>query len=270
MENLYFRSEENEIAAKFLQDGYVIFPLDEAKNATLSLIRKEIFEFGKAHLNLSSVTENEFFDQTHKFVPKDKLNDFKLKVMALVASNFKHHPGIYHLAKTYLDYIVGNELCMQRGLNLSIQLPQDDSALLPLHTDVWSGNSPYEVVLWLPLVDCYRSKSMYVLPLQKSLNVIENFDIYKKLNAEDFYKKLEKDMVFLEVPKGHAVIFSHSILHGNRVNKEADTRWTFNIRFKSVMSPFGMKDLGETFIPINLRPITRIGFNYKLPDLGNA
>ena len=30
----------------------------------------------------------------------------------------------------------------------------DDSALLPVHSDVWSGCSPFEVVVCTPLVDC--------------------------------------------------------------------------------------------------------------------
>ena len=63
-----------------------------------------------------------------------------------------------------LETLVGNELAMQLRINLSIQLPCDDSSLLPVHSDVWSGDSPFEVVVWLPLVDCYGTKSMYILP----------------------------------------------------------------------------------------------------------
>ena len=66
--------------------------------------------------------------------------------------------------KPVLEALVGNELAMQLRINLSIQLPQDNSFLLPVHADVWSGDSPYEVVVWLPLVDCYRTKAMYLLP----------------------------------------------------------------------------------------------------------
>ena len=49
----------------------------------------------------------------------------------------------------FLDMIVGNELVMQKSINLSIQLPNDDSSLLPIHADVWSGDSPFEVVAWV-------------------------------------------------------------------------------------------------------------------------
>ena len=45
---------------------------------------------------------------------------------------------------------------MQKNLNLSIQCPNDNSSLLPIHFDVWSGDSPFEINLWVPLVDCYK------------------------------------------------------------------------------------------------------------------
>ena len=46
---------------------------------------------------------------------------------------------------------------MQNKINLSIQNPNDDSSLLNMHADTWSGDSPFEVVVWLPLVDTYKA-----------------------------------------------------------------------------------------------------------------
>ena len=67
-------------------------------------------------------------------------------------NNFRN---IFYLAKETLFNMVGNELAMQNNINLSIQFPDDVSSLLPLHiTDTWSGDSPFERVLWLPLVNC--------------------------------------------------------------------------------------------------------------------
>ena len=79
-------------------------------------------------------------------------------------SNYKDlRKNYYFIAKDILDKIVGNELAMQMRVNLSIQMPNDDSSLLPIHADTWSGDSAYEVVVWIPLVDCYDTKSMYIL-----------------------------------------------------------------------------------------------------------
>ncbi len=266
--NDFFTEAELSINQDFLKNGYVIFPLKLQPHSAVDALRNSIFSYAQKSLNLKETTNiDDFFNNTQNYVPVEKLNELKLGLMSLTSKDFAFHPSIYHMAKSHLDCIVGNEICMQRSLNLSVQLPNDESALLPLHTDVWSGNSPYEVVLWLPLVDCFKTKSMYVLPLDKSREVFQNFSKYQKMDAEELFNSLKNDLVFLEVPKGHAVLFSHSILHGNIVNSEKDTRWTYNIRFKSILSPFGTKDLGEAFIPISLRPATRIGYENIIPEI---
>ena len=56
---------------------------------------------------------------------------------------------------------------MQQKINLSIQFPNDSSSLLPFHSDTWAGDSPFETVVWLPLVNCKKTKSMYIVPPNK-------------------------------------------------------------------------------------------------------
>ena len=64
---------------------------------------------------------------------------------------------------------------MQLRVSLSIQLPGDDSSLLPVHADTWAGDSSFEVVVWLPLVDCYGTKTMYILPPDQSERLSQQF-----------------------------------------------------------------------------------------------
>ena len=52
---------------------------------------------------------------------------------------------------------------MQKKINLSIQLPKDKDSLLDLHSDIYAGESPFQVVVWIPLVDVYDTKSMFLL-----------------------------------------------------------------------------------------------------------
>ena len=82
----------------------------------------------------------------------------------------------YSLAESFIKSLVGNELVIQKRINLSIQLPNDDSSLLPVHADVWNGDSPFELVMWIPMVNCYNSKSMFILPFGRRKKNI------KKLN----------------------------------------------------------------------------------------
>ena len=54
-------------------------------------------------------------------------------------------------------------------------------------------------------------------------------------------------------------------MHGNLVNKSNETRWSFNCRFKSLMSPYDKKKIAETFLPISIMPDTRFVINYEEP-----
>jgi sporadic carbohydrate cluster 2OG-Fe(II) oxygenase len=163
----------------------------------------------------------------------------------------------YSLARNALSELVGNELAMQRSINLSIQLPNDSSSLLPIHCDTWSGDSPYEVVLWAPLVDCYGTKSMYFH---------KPGPIKLMADAEKLWESVKDEVTFMDVKYGEALIFTQNIMHGNRVNETNETRWSMNCRFKSLWSPYGDKKLGEFFLPLNIKPASRMGMDYEYPQ----
>ena len=80
---------------------------------------------------------------------------------------------------------------MQRSLGLSIQLPNDESSLLPLHSDAWSEDSPYEVVLWIPFVDYRRTKSMFLLPPAADRRWRERMAEFANAGVEALYRAVE-------------------------------------------------------------------------------
>ena len=69
----------------------------------------------------------------------------------------KYSDNYYMVAKEGLDILVGNEIAMQKKLNLSIQVPNDNESNLPMHSDIYAGESPFEVVVWIPLMDVKKS-----------------------------------------------------------------------------------------------------------------
>lgn len=261
---MFYEEHEQRIIEQFLATGYVIFPLESEQR--IECIREKIFSLTLPDgVDLAQESIREYLEYFHRVRPDIDLNAFRLTLIEGMAADSGLRADIYWTASKHLHWLVGNELAMQRACNLSIQQPGDESAILPLHTDVWSGNSPYEVVLWLPLVDCYRTKSMFLLPRGKSLQVCAEAEIFRDMSAEQLYRRVENDLIWLDVPFGHGVLFWHGLLHGNRVNCENETRWTINVRFKSLLSPYGTKEIGESFLPITPRPLTRIGYEYREP-----
>ncbi len=187
------------------------------------------------------------------------LNEMKLEAMARLNCSDKSRPGYYFLAKSLLNAIVGNELAMQKRFNLSVQVPNDEANLLPIHADSWAGDSPFQVVLWVPLTDCVRTQSMWILPPEHA----KSFRL--EGSSEEMFKRIESKVVFVPIEYGEVMVFNPNLPHGNVVNREATTRWSLNCRFKSVFSPYARKELGEHFEPITLRAASRIGLDYRFP-----
>lgn len=260
----FFLREDADIAEAFLQNGHLIRPAED--RAALERIQRFVADTAAARLGLDSPNDpTDFLDTIHERVRVEDLNDFRLAVFRTMNDQDWLRPAYFAVARSAVEAVVGNELCMQRRVNLSIQLPRDDSSLLPVHADVWSGDSPYEIVLWIPLVDCHDTKSMYFAAPDVDAGIQARFAEFDGKTAEDLWQQIEPHVTYLNVPFGHYLLFTQNIMHGNRVNAEPTTRWSMNCRFKSVMSPYADKRLGEFFEPITLRPATRLGLDYRLP-----
>ncbi len=258
---------EQAMADEFLTAGRVSRAVDD--RALLDRVQIHIAGLAAAHLGIGTVEDppkdpKAFLDGIHRHVDSQTLNDMRLAIIEnLNRENWLRH-AYFALAKSTLESLVGNELCMQRRINLSIQLPDDDSSLLATHADVWSGDSAFEVVVWLPLVDCFATKAMYLCQPEKDASVQARLSTFA--SAEEIFECIRDNIEWVSVDYGQVLIFDQTLMHGNRINREKATRWSMNCRFKSVLSPYADKKLGEFFEPISLKPVTRRGMSYKLPE----
>ena len=266
MNNLIFSPIELALHKKYLDQGFLIVDvesykrLDNIRDVILSLLEIEIDD--KQSKDKSNILNNYHSLKTNK-----RLNDTRLDIIKGFKKNKQFRVDLFNVVKNKILDLVGNELVMQKNVNLSIQLPGDQSSLLDIHADTWGGNSPFELVVWLPLVDCYNSKSMYILPkteynvFEKQLSSVQNPD------SEMIYQMCKKKIIFIKIKYGQVLLFNPMLPHGNRINLENETRWSLNFRFKNIFSPYGDKKLGEYYEPIIIRPCTQNGLDYKHPNL---
>jgi len=261
---MYLEKKEQIINNEYLKKGYIIKKVDNFKS--FQEINNIFFKILKKKLNCKLDYENILKD-THKLVSKNNLNNFRLSVIKKINENQKFKKLFYDICKPYVNSIVGNELAMQKNINLSIQNPQDDSSLLDVHSDTWAGDSSYEVVAWLPLVDCFSTKSMYIMSKQQTIKYSKIIFKNKNLNNLKMFNLIKKKIKWLKVDKGNVLIFNQNLIHGNHINKEKDTRWSLNCRFKSIFTPYSEKSIGEFFEPITLRPASKDGMMYNLPKI---
>src|SRR6266849_4860970 len=100
---------------------------------------------------------------------------------------------------------------MQNSINFSIQMPQDRTSLLDLHADVFAGETPYQVVQWLPLVDVKATKSMFILERPKSEKVVARLKDFSDGGMSALYEAVRPELVWLEIPYGNVLIFSPNV-----------------------------------------------------------
>ena len=226
------------LVTKFETNGYVIADVEHYNSLEL------ISSFFKKNFVNKFIKEKKIDEDLNKinnFVKPKSLNEFRISLFNKFNESEKLKKSYFNLATNLIENIVGNELAMQKRINISIQLPNDKSSLLPLHSDTWSGDSPFEVVLWLPLVDCYESKSMFILNQKKinKFNKLYNSPNNKK--ESDLYKNIKKDLEFVNIKFGQFLLFNQNLPHGNTINKTKETRVSMNCRFKGLFTPYSQK-----------------------------
>ncbi len=255
----FLSKEEISKSKKFQQNGFLISKIENKKS--LNYLKNLIVKNTKVILGKKNIDLN----QIHTFISPNDLNDFRLTLIDKINKDKNTRFHYFNSAREALYNLAGNELMMQKSINLSIQLPEDDSSLLPIHSDVWSGDSPHEINLWLPLVDCYKTKSMYILENKHIKKFNYEFKNKKIKNSKQIFNLVKNKIKWLKVDYGNFLIFNQALPHGNIVNQENETRWSMNCRFKSIFSPYGDKKIGEFFVPITTRPMTNIGLNFEFP-----
>jgi len=264
----YTSPAEDALTNEFLKNGYIIRPVDNLP--ALDALRNGVVKIICNHLGISMPGDDKkFLDTIHKEVAVEKLNDMRINVFSKMNSLSWFKPTYFHLAKSIVEAIVGNELVMQNKVNLSVQYPDDKSSLLNVHADTWSDESPFQVVVWLPLVDVSDTKSMYILDPEQNRTVGQKLQgIAKQGGADKLYEEYKDKFKWLEIPYGSVLVFSPNLLHGNVINKTPETRWSMNCRFKGLFAPYlsEEKKLGTFYSPITVKAVSRVGSNYKTPE----
>jgi len=262
----FMSEEELRLSDEMLKQGYVSRPVEDRES--MNKIRDFIAARAASELSLPSPDDPcHFLDHIGDHIAPDGLNDFRLAIINSLKEEKWFLPAYFKTVKKTVEILVGNELVMQRNPGLSIQLSNDDESLLPLHSDCWQGVSHYAVVVWLPLVDCFKTKSLFILSPDENKKILEKFGEFAEKGVEDIYQAAKDKVEFLDIPYGSFVIFTPTLMHGNRVNVEDTARWSLNLRFKSAFSPYMDKRIGEYYEPITLRPTTRFGLNFEFPNV---
>ena len=166
---------------------------------------------------------------------------------------------IYNAFQDLINSLIGPDILGQKSTNLVIQTP-GSTFFSELHTDA-PGNSEFELVIWTPMVDCYKGKSFYIIDKTNSLKLLDLFRKKKFKTWKDFREASLLYAKEVDVPFGYALCFWTGLLHGSFINNSSESRWSFNTRFKNSFSPSGQKDPFQYFSPIRISDLTKLGLD---------
>jgi sporadic carbohydrate cluster 2OG-Fe(II) oxygenase len=181
----------------------------------------------------------------HKHVDPSGVNSIRLGLFQYLNSgNFTWPDLVRSIAGKKIVSYVGPDYYLQSKINVSIQMPYDNSSVLPTHSDCVTGDSPWQLNLWIPLTRAFDTASMFIVSCEDSLNYLdklvtsasqpdESLQHYEELidKVNQFHRH------YVEAREGELLIFHPAVLHGNEVNTTAITRISLNVRFKSIYTP---------------------------------
>ncbi len=215
----------------------------------------------KDYLNLKHTIKKSFsknfknnsFENFHTNVSFDQINNLRMKIIVKINKVKKINEKIYLSAKKILNQMVGPDIIVQKNINLAIQMPNDPSRAL-FHKDT-PLSSHHEVVLWIPLVNCKKTMCMKMIP-KKFHDKADNLLI--QTNEKIHEKFAEKYGVTIPINFGEALIFNTDNFHYIPINKTSKTRWSLNVRFKNLFTPYGERNLLDYYQIIDTSPISNL------------
>ena len=204
------------------------------KNDNNALVKIRDFVVNKIKVEVPSFGNE--LSSLHKFIDVKEVNDLRLKIFSYINSELKWENLILEICENELNNKHGRDLLVQSKINLSIQMPNDQTSILPIHTDSSSADSPFQTNIWIPLTDAFETNSMFILDEKQTIDfansvATNNID---EFHASNFQIR-EED--FIKINFGQILFFNPSILHGNVLNETNKTRVSLNLRIKSMFSP---------------------------------
>lgn len=256
----FLQDSETLLAERFLNNGFVIRPAEDL--SMLEETRRTLLKESNLWLadhNHSPNLEN--LALSHELISMPFINDIRLHLYSKLNIVENIRQKYFGLASILVQTLVGNELAMQNKVNLSIQQPMDHTSVLELHSDVWSGDSPFQVVLWVPMTDSLSSNAMFLLKPELSLEAYQRALDGELDSMAKIHNEYQHQFEAVEVKFGDVLVFDSNCLHGNQVNRTQTSRWSLNCRFTSLLAPATTPErrLGSYYTPIMVRPATRMG-----------
>ena len=250
-----------DFASNLMENGYSIktipnmVPIDNLRSNLSKWLREKFF---------LTLPDEELLNNIHiaaSINSEDTANTLTIDSIKHLSQTLSFDEIIYSSCKPYLNTLFGLDIHSQKGNNIVVQHP-NSTRVAELHIDA-PPTSPFEVVCWVPLVNCFKSKSFYIVNKKDTIILMEKYRGNSYQTWDHFKEDALRYVKNVEVSYGQVLFFSSCLLHGSHINETNETRWCINTRFKSLFAPSGMHDVMTYYRVLSIGPLTDIGLKLK-------
>lgn len=209
----------------------------------------------------------------HCTLPINRVNEVRINAYNTINNSLNLHNKCFELVENSIVQLLGPDLAVQAKINLSIVMPDDPSSVIPLHSDINTGEPLHELVIWIPITDCYDTNSVFLTDKDSSFRMHSSLTEINNLESptlDDIANQLFT-LDYLTIDSNSVLVFSPLLYHGSNTNTTNATRVSLNFRIKNLFSPYEHskcegKGLNSFFIPFRESDLTKLVTHYSLPQ----
>ena len=258
-----FYKNLSENSKNLIDYGYKIFDIED-----VNLLR-DIEEDFKSFLKVKNNLDVNDLSDLHNHLDVSEVNQVRINYFQKINNDLSFSKQYLKMGEKIINEVVGTELAANKSVNFSIQMPHDETSLLGIHSDTFSGESEFQINLWIPITNSFQTNSMFIFNPEFSKETIDHIEKYEEVGIKSMLENEKDQYQFLELNYGQGLIFTPTCLHGNTLNSTSKTRISFNCRYKNLFSPYcareeSEKKLGSFYKPITPKAATLIGLKNKI------
>ena len=171
--------------------------------------------------DFKKLTLEELRQKMSMFKFNQRLNKIKMQAFPNL-SDF----GFEGIQNSLNSIFARNSYLLQRNSHIDINVAKNLFTKTITHAEIMAGHSPYTFTVWVPLHDIDDNSGLFLVDLEKSLSIIDHFDV-NKIKIKKF---LKKNKFYPKLKEGQALIFSSFNLHGSDTHSNSKARMSINFR----------------------------------------
>jgi len=260
----FLSDDDAELGNEYLQEGFVVIESESSSSSAeiQKIIQRALVEFLGRDIDL---------ENCHMELSEQHLSKAVAHLSSVVAAMPSLNDLLFSCATNAIMALCGNQIQMQKSVQLSVSIAGSPQMNVASHADSWTGDSPFELVQWVPLTRTDSENTLRILSPSRSIQLLEKVGSLQRADMTELVGDEECNLKPILIKPGQILLFNGNCLHGTGTSVEGLSRWALNIRYSPILlTPLAEPDrgLGSYLHPVSMRAVLEAGlpFYSRLAD----